>query len=230
VLAASIAIHRAAASFARVSLFVPVSEFVRDTLRRAGVVDQRIRVKPNFAWPADQRVGPGDYFLTLGRLSREKGLDVVVGTLPPTARLLVVGNGPERERLLSLATRGVEFRDAVPGSEVPALLRKARALLVPSRCYEGQPRVVLEAFAAGVPVVASRLGGLPELVQDGANGFLVRPEDEYGWRRAVERLTQDAVSTGLGAGAYRTWERLFTPARALQNCESVYYEALARDA
>jgi glycosyltransferase involved in cell wall biosynthesis len=230
VLAASISVHRVAGSFSHVSLFVSVSEFVRDTLRRAGVVGERIRVKPNFAWPTDPRVGPGEYFLTLGRLSREKGLDVVVGNLPPAARLVVVGAGPERERLLSLATQAVDFRDAVPGSQVPELLRGARALLVPSRCYEGQPRVVLEAFAAGVPVVASRLGGLPELVQDGANGLLVEPGDDRGWRHAVERLTQDAVSTGLGAGAYGTWEQLFTPARALRNCESVYDEALARAA
>jgi glycosyltransferase involved in cell wall biosynthesis len=220
--------HRAAASFSRVSLFVSVSEFVRDTLKRAGVVDERTRVKPNFAWPVHRRVGPGEYFLTLGRLSPEKGLDVVVGNLPPATRLLVVGDGPEGARLRSLATPGVEFRAAVPGSQVPALLRKARGLLVPSRCYEGQPRVVLEAFAAGVPVVASDLGGLPELVQDGENGFLVEPRDDRGWLHAIERLMQDAVSSELGFGAHQSWERLFTPAQALRNCESIYNEALAR--
>ena len=54
---------------------------------------------------------------------------------------------------------------------------EGRAVVVPSRCYEGQPRIILEAFAAGVPVIASRIGGLPELVEDGVNGLLVDVDD-----------------------------------------------------
>ena len=60
--------------------------------------------------------------------------------------------------------------------------------MVPSQWYEGQPRVILEAFAAGVPVLASRIGGLPELVEDDFNGYLVTPRDEDGWRAAMENV------------------------------------------
>jgi glycosyltransferase involved in cell wall biosynthesis len=208
---------------------VSVSQFVGAKLREAGVLHDRIRVKPNFAWPNERREGEGDYFLVLGRLSREKGFDRVVGNLPWGARLLVVGDGPERAHLTSLAGRGVEFRGAVAESEVQALLRRTRALLVPSRCYEGQPRVILEAFAAGVPVLASSLGGLPELVEDGVNGLLISPNDNREWRLAVEQLMDLNMSNRLGAGAYRTWETNFTPHQALGNLESVYSAVVSGD-
>lgn len=227
VLATSLSIHRAVHSLSHVSLFAPVSAFVGDKLRESGVLHERVRVKPNFAWPTDRRVGPGEYFLTLGRLSPEKGIDQIVRNLPPGARLLVVGDGPQKGQLASLAGPGVEFRPAVAGSEVPALLRGARALVVPSRCYEGQPRVILEAFAAGVPVLASHLGGLPDLVEDQVNGFLVGADNGTSWRLAAERLTDDETSARLGHAAYRAWQRRFTPEQALSNIEDLYAEAQA---
>jgi glycosyltransferase involved in cell wall biosynthesis len=205
-----------------VSLFAPVSEFVGAKLREAGVIHDRIRVKPNFAWPTRRRVSEGDYFLTLGRLSPEKGVDTIVGALPLGARLLVVGDGPQRAKLASLAGPGVELRTAVDEPAVSALLQRARALLVPSRWYEGQPRVILEAFAAGVPVLASSIGGLPELVQEGVNGFLVDPSDTAAWRAAMGRLMDNALVDHLGDGAYRSWRRRFTPELALFHLESLY--------
>jgi glycosyltransferase involved in cell wall biosynthesis len=85
--------------------------------------------------------------------------------------------------------------------------------------------VVLEAFAAGVPVIASRIGGLPELIEDGVNGLLVEPDDPVGWLRAVEELMDDDLSEHLGEGAYRTWQERFTPECALDNLDSLYAEA-----
>jgi glycosyltransferase involved in cell wall biosynthesis len=99
--------------------------------------------------------------------------------------------------------------------------------LQPSRCYEAQPRAILEAFAAGVPVIASRIGGLPELVEHGVNGLLVDVDDKRGWQEAVEHLMDDSESERLGEGAYRTWQERFTPEIALRNLENAYAEAIA---
>jgi glycosyltransferase involved in cell wall biosynthesis len=85
--------------------------------------------------------------------------------------------------------------------------------------------VVLEAFAAGVPVVASRIGGLPELVEDGRNGYLVDIQDAAGWRRAAEQLMDDPHSVRLGEGAHATWVDSYTPDRALAELESLYHRA-----
>ena len=109
---------------------------------------------------------------------------------------------------------------------MPALLRSARALVVPSRWYEGQPRVILEAFAAGVPVLASSIGGLSELVEDGVNGRLVAAEDGRGWREAMESVADDEESIRMGANAHASWERRFTPALAIRALEDAYGEVM----
>jgi glycosyltransferase involved in cell wall biosynthesis len=98
-------------------------------------------------------------------------------------------------------------------------------LVVPSRWYEGQPRAIVEAFAAGVPVIASNIGGLPELVENDVNGCLV--DDVEGWTEALQRLAADDRVQRLGAGAYATWERRFTPEVALRELEDVYLAAVA---
>jgi glycosyltransferase involved in cell wall biosynthesis len=227
-LAGSVEAHRALGSFDRPALFVVLSEFMRDKLGEAGIAQDRMRVKPNFAWPLPLRAGPGSYFLSLGRLSPEKGLDTVLRGWRGHGRLLVAGDGPDRERLATLAPRGVELIGAVDQEQVPALLADARALVFPSRSYEGSPRAVIEAFAAGVPVIASDLGGLPEHVEHERNGLLVAPRDVDAWSLALARLTDDDLSLELGAGAYRTWSARFTPDVALGALEALYAEAIAR--
>jgi glycosyltransferase involved in cell wall biosynthesis len=228
VLATSLGVHRAVGTFGRVTLFAAVSEFVKAKHVEHGLDPERIRVRRNFSWPAERRSGPGDYFLTLGRLSVEKGLDSIVSGWASRARLVVVGDGPERGRLETLAAPGVEFRGAVTSEEVPALVRDARALLVPSTCYEGSPRVIVEAFAAGVPVIASRIGGLPEHVEDGVSGLLVEPGNADAWANAVEQLEDDDASVHLGDGAYAAWRNRFSPEVGLRSLEALYAEAIAR--
>ena len=142
-------------------------------------------------------------------------------------KLLVAGDGPERAGLERSANHDTTFLGPVDPSGVYDLLRRARALVVPSRGHEGQPRVILEAFAVGVPVLASRIGGLPELVEHDVNGYLVEPDDGRGWTEALERISDDERSLRLGAGAYATWQRRFTPEIAIRELEDRYSAALA---
>ena len=96
---------------------------------------------------------------------------------------------------------------------------------MPSRCYEGAPRTIIEAFAAGNPVLASRIGGLGKLVEDNVNGLLVEPDDARGWREAVDRLLDDTESVRSGRGAYEAWEKRFSPALATARLECAYAAA-----
>ena len=217
VLASSLMVHRGARTFDRVGLFLAVSDFVRSAYVRHGIDSARIRVKSNFAWPQPKREGPGAGFLVLGRLSPEKGVDTAIAAVADRASLTVVGDGPERERLDAIAPPGISFVGSVEPESVPDHLSRTRAVLVPSRCYEGAPRSIIEAFAAGVPVIASRMGGMPELVQDDVNGLLVPPGDIHAWRAAVDRLLDDDVSERLGHGAYATWAERFSPTEAREN-------------
>jgi glycosyltransferase involved in cell wall biosynthesis len=227
-LASSLALHRAVRTFARVRLYLAVGQFVRDKYVQAGFPEDRVAVKPSFVAAAPRRRGPGDYFLFLGRLSREKGLGTLLAVWSRSReRLVVAGDGPERA-LLRDSPSSVEYRGALPADEIPSLLSRARALLLPSLSYEGAPRVVLEAYASGVPVLAGRLGGLPELIEDGSSGVLVRPGDVAAWAAAVERLTEDAEAERMGERAWQLWQERYSPERGLANLEAAYSAAQSR--
>ncbi|MBA3432000.1 MAG: glycosyltransferase [Actinobacteria bacterium] len=230
VMASSISLHRAAGTWDRVTLFLPVSRFLMDKHVEGGMSPGRFKVKHNFAWPAERREGPGDYFIHIGRMAYEKGGHVLIEAWRRSepGRLLIVGGGPEAEEMNASGPPSVEFRGTVPGHEVPALIRGARAVLLPSLWYEGAPRTILEAYAVGVPVLASRIGALPEVVEEGASGLLLEPGDPDAWAEGAERLGDDNESVRLGNGGYRLWERLYRPEVALANLEEAYEDALAR--
>jgi glycosyltransferase involved in cell wall biosynthesis len=226
-LATSISLHTALHTFDRVTKYLAVSRFVRRKYVEAGWPDDRIEVKSNFAWESPRRDGPGRYFLYLGRLSSGKGVATLLAAWRrSSAHLLVVGDGPAAQSLTGGAPANVEFRPTVSPADVPALIREARALLVPSLWYEAQPRVILEAYAAGVPVLASDLGALPEAVGPDS-GLLVPPGDAAAWADAVERLLDDRESERLGQGAWRRWRDTYSPERGLQNLEDAYRRAVA---
>ena len=170
---------------------VAVSEPGRGALLRGGLRPERVVTVPNFltrelAGPATGDVrsaGEAARLLVLGRLSPEKGVDVLIQALARraagAARLTVVGDGPERRRLEQLtADLGLSARVEFVGyrDDVGPFLRAADALVMPSH-REGLPLTLVEALAAGLPVVASDVGGVGELVRDGDNGRLVPPGD-----------------------------------------------------
>jgi glycosyltransferase involved in cell wall biosynthesis len=226
-LASSLVLHRGIQSFEKVTLFLAVSEFIASKHVEAGLPAERIRVKRNFAWESPQRTGAGEYFLSIGRLSSEKGVATVLKAWSGIgAKLLVVGDGPEADRLKSAAPPGVDFTGAVSPNQVAGILTGARALVVPSEWYEPATKVVLEAYAAGVPVLASRIGGLSEVVEDDVSGYLVDAGDPDAWAAALRILEDDATSTRLGEGARRLWQEHYSPDGGLQQLEARYQEAV----
>ena len=226
-LASSLTLHRAIGSFDDVSLFLPVSRFLRDKHVQAGFAADRMHVKPNFCWPRPRRRGIGEYFLYVGRLSPEKDVRTLLEAWKSVrAPLILAGDGPDRKTLEAIAPTEVEFRGTVSPDEVTELLGGARALMVPTRWYEGAPRSVVEAYATGVPVVATALGALREMVEDGGSGMLVPPGKADAWVEAVETLSDADAAERLGDGAYDRWARLHTPDQGLVDLEQAYQVAL----
>jgi glycosyltransferase involved in cell wall biosynthesis len=166
---------------------------------------------------------PG-YLLVVGRLRVRKGVEVLLAAWPevarrfPAARLRIAGDGEHREELERQAAalgvgRGgaVAFLGRASGARVRQLLRGAAALVVPS-IYEGMPLVVLEAMDAGVPVVASRVSGIPEVVEDGRTGWLVPPEDPPALAAALAAVLGDpAAARQRGAAGRRRLDERFRP-------------------
>ena len=226
-LATSLTAHRAFGTFDHVSLFLPVSGFVRDKHLEAGFSRDRMWVKPNFCWPRPRRDGAGDYFLYAGRLAPEKDVRILLEAWRGMAgyRLIVVGDGPEMEASRSIAPPGVEFRGTVEPEEVSELLTGARALVVPTRCNEGGPRSVIEAYSAGVPVIATKLGGITEMIEHGVSGMLVPPRRADAWVEALDALLDDSTALRLGDGAFDLWRREYGPDTGLERLERAYRAA-----
>ena len=153
--------------------------------------------------------------LAVSRLTKQKGIDIAIralASLPDDTVLVVLSEGPERNALESLARElGVDGRVFLPGRvpDVAAWLRRATLLVHPAR-WEGFGLAVLEAMLAGLPVVASNVSSLPELVVDGETGFLVRPDDPAALALGVARALEQP---SLGAGRARRADAEFSVAR-----------------
>ena len=228
-LASSLALHRKLRTFERVDLFLAISEFVRAKNIEGGLPAERVIVKPHFVWPSEEREGPGDYFLFLGRLSPEKGVGTLLDAWKDLGtRLVIVGDGPEAASLRARASHHVEFLSTVPPERARALVRSARAMVVPSLAYEGAGRVVLEGYAAGVPALGSEIGGLPEVIEDGVTGLLLAPGDAAAWRHGVGRLLDDSESRRMGGESIRLWREKYSPRTGLALLEHAYQAARSR--
>lgn len=166
-----------------------------------------------------------------GRLSHEKGVDTLIEAAAMAGvHLDVAGEGPQMQDLRETAERLagglVTFHGRIPLAEVRDLLRAGSVAALPARWYENQPLSVLDAFACGVPVVGTNLGGIPELIEDRVDGYLVPPDDPA---QLADRLRAVADFSGssyeMGLSGRRKVEEQFSVERHLASIEGAYAEA-----
>ena len=210
-------LHTLLGSYRKVDRFLCPSRFLLGKMIEAGVEERRLVHFPYFVFASLYRpsTSKGEYAAYVGRLSREKGLVTLLRALAfaPRVRLVVVGDGELRADLEALVeTLGLEarvtFAGYKSGEELHALIREARFTVIPSEWYENLPYAALESFALGTAAVASRIGGLPELVRDGETGLTFTPGDASGMARAMETLWDDPSSaTAMGRNARALIER-----------------------
>lgn len=179
--------HRALGTYSeKVNAYIALNEFCRQKFIEGGLPASRLFVKPNFVdRPSAPSAGPRGGFLYVGRLSTEKGISVIAGALQQVddIELRVAGTGPESGRLAGL--RGVTMLGSLAAEQVDGEMLRARALVMPSVWYENYPRTLVEAFACGLPVIASRIGALAELVTHGETGLLFEPGDPEGLAKSL---------------------------------------------
>ena len=222
---------------------------------RLGVPRQRISVIP---MPIDRAVAtaielpldparPRDRLLFVGRLVERKGAVFAIRALAEltqrgrSARLVVVGEGPEREALIALATSlgvgdRVELTGALSPSEVRTHYATGGIFVMPAVTdwkgeQEGFGMVIVEAMAYGLPVVASRSGGIPDIIRDGENGLLVPERDVAALADAIQRVIDDGALAGrLAASARDDVRHRFAPARIATAFDTVYRRAARQPA
>lgn len=212
-------------------LYVTPSRFSRDTLIRAGVAADRIVVKPNFLLedPGPRR-DAGEGALYAGRLSVDKGILTLLdawegqGGFP----LRIAGDGPLRAEVerRARAMPGVEVLGLTPPHELLERIRSSSFVVFPSEWYETFGRVIMEAFACGVPVITSRLGAMAEAVQHGCNGLLFTPGSAADLAVQINRArTRPRELASMGRAARETFERNYTAERNYHQLIGLYDRA-----
>lgn len=206
VLATTLVAHRLRGTYRRdVTRYIALNEFCRRKFIEAGLPADRVVIKPNFVDVPDAPRTPGAGGLYVGRLSPEKGIRTLAQALTllsGRARLDVVGTGPEQAVLEGQSA--VHLIGWAGPDEVLARMRAAAWLVMPSIWYENFPRTLVEAFAVGLPVIASKIGALAELVEHKVTGLLFEPgsvqslADAIGW---AEEHPEDMRIMGSNARA-----------------------------
>ena len=194
VVAGMLTVHRFLKTWTeKVDVYIALTEFARRKFIEGGIPAEKVAVKPNFVNPdPGPGEGKGGYALYVGRLSEEKGVGTMLRAwelLGDRIPLKVVGAGPLAERVSGAVEKlsGVEWMGQIPGEQVTELMKDAAFLVFPSTWYEVFPLVIVEAFATGLPVLASDIGNMSSLIDHGHTGLHFRPGDgedlavQVGW-------------------------------------------------
>jgi glycosyltransferase involved in cell wall biosynthesis len=215
--AAMLASHRLAGTWRRrIDRYVALTRFQKSMMEQGGLPADRISIKPNFVedgerWSPDPSVRRrGGLFV--GRLVPEKGFSTLLKAWEGIeAPLTVIGDGPMRSSLAGRPSH-VEALGARSREEVAASMKGAAFLLVPSEWYEAFPLVVIEAFRAGLPVIAPRLGSLEEIVTDGVTGLLFEAGNALDLSGRIRwALSHEEKLREIGTAARAVFEERYTP-------------------
>lgn len=230
--------NRAHKSNRRIDRVIAPSRFMRSKLIEGGWPEGKVVFLQNFADDAilDRAANAGadatdrenPYLLFFGRLSAEKGVDTLLRAfdaslpnLPQDMRLVVVGDGPDAADFKALASSlgcasRIEFAGYQTGGALQAYVERASLAIASSRWRENMPYSIVEAFAAGTPVIGTNIGGIPELVDEGKTGFICEPG-------GVQSMA-DAISRGANAFLDRS-----AYSRLQSNCRSYVMENCSRE-
>lgn len=230
-------LHRWMGTYSKATRLLCPSRFLLEKLVEFGIARERVAHLPHFL-PVSQYTPsfePSDAFIYAGRLSPEKGIPTLLRALRIrlgsrlTCRIL--GEGPleadVRRRIEGWNLKHVELTGFLQGEALHQAIRSAAFTVVPSESYENLPYAILESFALGTPVVASRIGGIPEMVTDHVTGLMFPAGDAQALAREIDWMEahpQQAVD--MGRRARTLIERDYAPGPHLERIEALYRSIL----
>ena len=235
VAAGTAAYHRQRGTWSdAVDTYIALTEFMRQKLVAAGLPAAKVVVKPNFVGEdPGAGAGRGDYAVFVGRLAPEKGIRTMLAAWRQLGGLLplkILGDGPLRDEVVAASRLGcsVEWLGWRPPADVRAFLADAMMMIFPSEWYEAFGLTILEACAAGTPVVGASIGGIPELVQTGRTGRLFTAGDAADLAQQVRHLLDHGDElTAMRPLCRQFYLDNFTSERNHPLLTSVYRRALA---
>jgi len=225
--------HKLLHIYDKVDLYISPSRFLKNKVREMGF-KEKISYLPNFVntdefMPSFDYKGKTIYYA--GRLSEEKGLSTLIEAVKGLdVKLIIIGDGPLREELEKRKDDNTYFMGYMPQQELKKMAADCMAMVIPSECYENNPRSVIEAFALGKPVIGARIGGIPELVRDGETGFTFEPGNVNDLREKIEYLANNHRKIlELGKNARNFVEKHLNKEKHYQGLMEVYQMAITQN-
>jgi glycosyltransferase involved in cell wall biosynthesis len=230
--AAMISVHQIRHTWTRrVHRFIALTEFARALFTtNLGIPSAQVEVKPNAVADPGCGNGSGGYALYVGRLSAEKGIETLLRAAKGAGLgmpLKIAGTGPLQQMVENAQSPGqVEYLGFQTADAVHTLMKRARVLMIPSLWFEGLPMVVPEAYATGLPIIASRIGALATLVRNGENGLQAEPGDASALAAATRQIASDsAFEASLRRAARQTYDAEYRPEANVQMLLTIYEHA-----
>ena len=234
---AMLAIHKILRTWQnQVDAYIALTEFAKRKFIQGGLPSEKIFVKPNFIESPTQSSETKDtYAIFIGRFTQEKGIRTLLQAWKCLGKfqLKIFGNGPlmnevqafiQDEKLTSIEVLGQKNHE-----EVINHIKKAAFLVFPSEWYEGFPMTIAEAFACGVPVIASRLGAMEEIIKDGRTGLHFTPGDSEDLAVKIEwAWTHEKEMQKMGKAARREYEEKYTAEKNYKMLMDIYSKAMER--
>ena len=218
----------------KVTTFITLNDFARNKIINSSLeipVSKAI-TKPNFVPDPGEGTYPReDFFLFAGRIAKEKGVHVLLKAFAdmPDKKVIIIGDGPEKEKLMDQynSYNNISFTGQLDKLEVEEYLKRCRAFICPSIWHEGTPLTIIEAFATGTPVIASRIDPTPESVKDGYNGILFSTLDATDLQLKVNLLEELTNADNLFyKNARQTYIEKFHPEIHYKAIMDIYEKAM----
>ncbi|MEO6915168.1 MAG: glycosyltransferase [Chitinophagaceae bacterium] len=235
-LALSVKLHQWMGTWQQASKYIVLTDHAKRIFLESGIglKAAQIAIKPNFSTskyiPSTNNSGS---FVFIGRLSEEKGISVLLkafASLPH--KLLIAGDGPMKADVLTYARKyaNIEYVGKLSRDEVFPFLAAGAALIFPSTWYEGMPITIIEAFASGLPVIASKIGAMEEMIVPGYNGLHFetgQTEDLKNKVNEFHALSQDQQET-FRKNAYSSYLQHYTPEKNIELLLRIYNDVIAQ--
>lgn len=209
---------------ARADVLFVLTELQRQQYVRAGVPEERLVVHPNFLSDDLSRgfspTAANGAFVAVGRLTPEKGIGRLAKVWPSGVQLAIVGDGPDLETIQSLAKPNVRLLGSMANAETIEVIRQSTALVFPSRCFEGLPRVAIEAWACGTPVVATPGNSIAAMIESHGGGRVVPWEDVAAVIQSMDPDERDRED------ARRVFETYYTESAFVERLQVIYQRLL----
>lgn len=214
-----------------VDKFIALTDFARNKFIESGIPQNKIVVKPNFVQQTcdDGTICERKGALFVGRISPEKGVMTLLHSWKNIDYPLTIAGGGVTNEMKKLSSKNVSFLGNVHPEEISKLMRKASFLVMPSEWYEGFPMVLVEAYFNKLPVIASDIGSLSELVLDDVTGYKFIPGDAKSLRQVVNMIIENPdIATTMGNNAFERANKLYNMSENYKTLLNIYNALVAK--